>query len=209
MRSCGTIIKSLSEANLFFYKQWFDAGVKTLPDILDKEGKFLAFTVFKEKYKINTNFLCYIGLRNAIPKHWRKVFRRDYENDEVVSDESVQPIKSSPPTCRQASAFFVSKSFQKPTSEVRLIEAGFIDQTIAPLYALPFKVTKNIQLSLFQFKINHHILYTRDKLFKTKITDSDACHVCESEQTLEHLFAECQHAHSFWNLFTSWWNDNN
>ena len=29
-----------------FYKQWFDAAVKTLPDILDKEGKFLAFTVF-------------------------------------------------------------------------------------------------------------------------------------------------------------------
>ena len=24
-----------------FYKQWYDAGVKTLPDILDKEGKFV------------------------------------------------------------------------------------------------------------------------------------------------------------------------
>ena len=33
--------------------------------------------------------------------------------------------------------------------------------------------------------------------------------VCESKQTLEHLFVECQHVHSFWNLFTSWWNDNN
>ena len=50
-----------------FYKQWYDAGVKTLPDILNKEGKFV--TAFKEKYKINTNFLCYIGLCNAIPKH--------------------------------------------------------------------------------------------------------------------------------------------
>ena len=53
---------------------------------------------------------------------------------------------------------------------------------------------------MFQFKINHHILYTRDKLFKAKITDSDSCHVCESRQTLEHLFVECQHVHSFWNL---------
>ena len=167
------------------------------------------FTVFKEKYKINTNFLCYIGLCNAIPKHWRKVFRRDYENDVVVSDESVQPFKNSPHTCRQARAFFVSKSFQKPTSEVRLIEAGFTDQTIAALYVLPFKLTKNTKLSMFQFKINHHILYTRDKLFKAKITDSDSCHVCESKQILEHLFVECQHVHSFWNLFTPWWNDNN
>ena len=62
---------------------------------------------------------------------------------------------------------------------------------------------------MFQFKINHHILYTRDKLFKVKITDSDSCHVCESKQTLKHLFVECQHVHSFWNLFTSWWNENN
>ena len=113
-----------------------------MPDILDKEGKFLAFTVFQEKYKINTSFLCYIALCNAIPKHWRKVFRRDKENDLVVSDESVEPLKNSPPTCRQARAFYVSKSFQKPTSEVRLIEAGFTDQTIAALYVLPFKLTK-------------------------------------------------------------------
>ena len=52
---------------------------------------------------------------------------------------------------------------------------------------------------MFQFKIDH-ILYTRDKLFKAKITYSDSCHVCESKQTLEHLFVECLHVHSFWNL---------
>ena len=53
---------------------------------------------------------------------------------------------------------------------------------------------------MFQFKINHHILYTRDKLFKAKITDYDSCHVWESKQTLEHLFVECLHVHSLWNL---------
>ena len=95
-----------------FYKQWYDAGVKTLPEILGKEGKFLAFTAIKKKYKINTNFLCYIDLCNAIPKHWRKVFRSDNENDLVVSDESVQPFKNLPPSWRQARAFYVSKSFQ-------------------------------------------------------------------------------------------------
>ena len=127
----------------------------------------------------------------------------------VVSDKSVQPFKNSPPTCRQVRAFYVSISFQKPTSEVRLVEAGFTDQTIAALYVLPFKLTKSIKLSMFQFKINHHTQYTRDKLFKAKITDSDSCHVCVSKQTLEHLFVECQYVHSFRYLFTSWWNDNN
>ena len=82
--------------------------------------------------------------------HWRKVFRCGNENDLVVSDESVQSFKNSPPTCRQACAFYVSKSFQKPTSVVRLVEAGLTDWTIiAALYVLPFKLTKNIKLSMF------------------------------------------------------------
>ena len=101
------------------------------------------FTEFKKNHIINTNFLCYIDLCNAIPKHWRKVFRSDNENDLVVSDESVQLFKNSPPICRQARAFYVSKTFQEPTSEVRLVEAGFTDQTIAALYILPFELTKN------------------------------------------------------------------
>ena len=91
-------------------------------------------------------------------------------------------------------------------SEVRLVDAGFTDQTIAAFYVLPFKLTKNVKLTMFQFKIDHHILHTCDKLFKAKITESDSYHVCELKQTVEHLFEECQHVHSFWNLFTSSWN---
>ena len=132
-----------------------------------KEGKFLTFTEFKKKYIINTNFLCYIGLCNVIPKHWRKAFSLENENDSVVTEhESVQPFKNLSPTCREARASYVSKSFQKPTSEIRLIDTGFTDQTISALYVLPFKVTKNIKLC----KISHHTLYTHDKLFKAKLT---------------------------------------
>ena len=72
--------------NYVFYKQWYDAGVKTLPAIVDKEGKFMTFTEFKKKYKIKTNFLCYIGLCNGIPKHWRKGFSRDNGNDLIVTE---------------------------------------------------------------------------------------------------------------------------
>ena len=69
---------------------------------------------------------------------------------------------------------------------------------------------KNIKLSMFQFKRTITSCTTRDKFFKAKITDSGSCHVCELKQTVEHLFVECQHVRSFWNLFIiSWWNGNN
>ena len=58
-------------------------------------------------------------------------------------------------------------------------------------------------------KINHHILYTRGKLSRAKITDSDSCHVFGLMQTLEHLFVECKHVHPLLNLFASWWNGSN
>ena len=137
-----------------------------MPDILDKEGKFLAFTVFQEKYKINTSFLCYIALCNAIPKHWRKVFRRDKENDLVVSDDSVEPFKNSPPTCRQARAFYVSKSFQNLHQKFVLLRLASQIRQLRRYTFFHSSSQKNIKLSMFQFKINHHILYTRDKAFK-------------------------------------------
>ena len=77
------------------------------------------------------------------------------------------------------------------------------------LYILPFKVTKNMKLLMFRFKINHHILYTRDKLFRAKIIERDECQLCGVTQTLEHLFVECWYVHSFWNLLASWWNSCN
>ena len=42
-----------------FDKQWFDASVKTLPDILHKEGKFLAFTYSRRSTK-STQIFCAI-----------------------------------------------------------------------------------------------------------------------------------------------------
>ena len=57
---------------------------------------------------------------------------------------------------------------------------------------------------MVQFKINHHILYTRSKFFGAKIIENEECQLCGVRQTLEHLFVECRHVHTFWNLFASW-----
>ena len=83
-----------------------------------------------------------------------------------------------------------------PTPEARLTGAGFTDQ-ITALYSLPFKASKNIKLSIFQFKMNHNIIYTRDKLFRAKIVENDKCQACGSKQTLVHLLEESQHVDTF------------
>ena len=43
------------------------------------------------------------------------------------------------------------------------------------IYSIPFKVTKDTRLAIFQFKIIHHILPTNATLFRDLIILSEQC----------------------------------
>ena len=60
----------------------------------------------------------------------------------------------------------------------QLEKAGFTADEIWHIYELPFKLTLDVRLSVFQFKINHNILYTKSRLFRDKITENDKCYLC-------------------------------
>lgn len=101
-----------------FYRQWYNAGVKTLSDILD-EGNLLSFPECRKKYKMK-NFLRYFGLCNAIPKYWKEAFNRDLENESVTTGQSAtHPLNISFWTCQHAHSLYVSKTFQIHTSKAR------------------------------------------------------------------------------------------
>ena len=75
------------------------------------------------------------------------------------------------------------------------------------IYLLPFKATREIKLTMFQYKIIHRILPTNSLLHKMKKVASPSCPFCPSEcQTLWHLFINCMHASSFWNRFQEWYS---
>ena len=101
------------------------------------------------------------------------------------------------------------KLFEKLTSVAKLEKAGFTANEILHIYELPFKLTLDVRLSVFQFKINHNILYTKSTFFRDKVTENDKCHLCSGSQTLVHLFVDCDCRKVFWTDFTSWWNCKN
>ena len=98
--------------------------------------------------------------------------------------------------------------FPPPTAEKRLIEYGFNFRGRQRIYLLPFRVTNEVKLSVFQYKIVHNILYTNKILYKMKKKQQPDCCYCHGiDQTPLHLFVECSIAKSFWNKFTNWYND--
>ena len=59
------------------------------------------------------------------------------------------------------------------------------------------------RLTIFQYKIVHHILPTNLTLFRYSIKEHDNCHLCGERHTLTHLFVTCSEAQLFWSLFTT------
>ena len=68
------------------------------------------------------------------------------------------------------------------------------------IYVLPRICTLSTKLRNFQFKFLHRRIATNSFLFKMKLSETNLCRFCQSEQeTLLHLFWECPITEAFWN----------
>ena len=71
---------------------------------------------------------------------------------------------------------------------------------------MPFLVTQEVKLQMFQLKILHNILPTRRSLFRARLSDSDSCRACQTEvETLPHMLFQCDITSAFWTDFQHWW----
>ena len=68
------------------------------------------------------------------------------------------------------------------------------------IYLLPKICTLSTKLRNFQFRFLHRRIATNSFLFKSKLSESNLCCFCQSgQETLLHLFWECQITEAFWN----------
>ena len=102
---------------------------------------------------------------------------------------------------------FFKRKFQKPLANNRLRRLGVNElDKINEIHSLSFRMAKETKLSISQFKIIHNILPHRVLLYKMKITDSDLCLYCGSQETLQHLSVSCPLLRTFWSDVLTWWN---
>ena len=69
------------------------------------------------------------------------------------------------------------------------------------------KATIDTKTRSFQYKLLNRIVYTNKSLFKMKLVDSPMCTFCNLlEESLEHLFCNCNCSKEFWMSVVSWLN---
>jgi len=58
-----------------------------------------------------------------------------------------------------------------------------------------------MKLTMFQYK-TLHIVFTKSRLFKAKLANSDLCYLClETKQDLKHMLVSCPVVSEFWKVF--------
>ena len=65
----------------------------------------------------------------------------------------------------------IYSSIQPPTSQNKILRHGFTDKTLDKVYQLPFKITKEVKVVMFEYKITHNILPTQFSLHRDGIAE--------------------------------------
>ena len=167
-----------------FFKDWYQSEVKNVSSLIDEQKKcFLSFQSFQKKFHLDCNFLQYYGLLSAIPSPWKELLKLHTE-EPPCSTLNIEGL-----TCKTIYNLLINrKNLPPPTADKKLVKCGFDSSQRHKVYSLPFGATKEVKLSVFQFKVIHNILSTNSLLYKMKKINSPNCPFCPgTEQSIERM----------------------
>ena len=189
--------------NTTFFRTWFSRGVSTIENLPDHNLDFITYEEFKTRYQIKTIFLTYYGVINAIPNEYQKSINLTNVQQEQPTQQS-QCLKAL--TTKAIRKSFVNHIFEVLTATQRFIDNGLPPDHINDYFNLASSSTKETKLIMLQYKILHNIVFTKEKLFKANIANSDLCYLClETKQDLKHMLVSCQFVSEFCEAFLYWY----
>ena len=111
------------------------------------------------------------------------------QNNQDVDQNTTTEISAI--TNKKARNILIRRKFVEPLASLRLYRQGVKSSKLSAIYMLPFKITKETKLSIFQYKIFYNILPHGALLHKMKIVSSPLCIHCDSLETLSHMLVNC------------------
>ena len=188
-----------------YWENWHAAGILRIKDLLEEDGKFLSNDNFLRKFKLTTPFTNLWGLIAAIPLGWK----RELQSTNGRNRQEDKPTTHSSLTCKRTRNMLIQKKFKEPLASSRLQRLGVDETMISAIYKLPFRITRETKLSIFQYKIIHNILPCRNLLYKINISESPLSEFCNDLESLPHMLVNRPNIRDYWNSVLLWWNNQN
>ena len=104
----------------------------------------------------------------------------------------------------------LNRNNDKATPQLKWENIYSIEQeTWKIIYSSPFNLSLGTKLQWYQTRINHRILPSINHLYTIKYVQSPICNFCQEEETLSHMFWECQESQSVIRQFIGCLNNKN
>lgn len=144
--------------------------------MLNQNQDFLKWHELAIKFNLKIPFAIYYGLGNAIPKIWKANLENPITN--VTNDTTVNTLTTS-----SIFTFLLNTVFVPPTDETKILRYGFTENTIKKVYLMPFAITAEVKIIMFQYdKVIHNVLPTRATLYRDGISKNPICNLCNAEE---------------------------
>ena len=181
-----------------FHKKLYQAGLKTISDILDRTNNFLNFEEFSRKFGIK-DYCIYAGIIASIPDKWKQLLNVDEENYE---DNLYMKLQNTPKV--------TGVIYKRMKNDEKLIQSKVIKieniletevdyETVLRSLRNINKITISVKLRSFQYRFLMGGIITNRLLKIYKVRENDWCTFCgSSPETMIHLFWECIKVRPVW-----------
>ena len=185
-----------------FYKVAYQAGLKTVAQLLNPNGNWTEVDLVCRTYSLTV--MQYNSIVAAIPKAWKK-FLKDrvapdnlHENPKTKSDDFQSKSKCVALVYHKINEAAVNLEFKFNKWNESI--DNFVDfDAFCESFNNIYKITKNTKLRSFQFRLLHNALVFNVRLFKAGVVRSYKCTFCGIEkENCKHFFLECHITRHFW-----------
>ena len=206
----------LIENQTIFYKEWFQKGIFLVQDFLHENGQLLTFQEFIQRYEVECNFLKYMQVVSAIPKHLLDKAREKQVDKRIFLAENA--FQLSPNTTidlhKMKNRDYYWLLINKDDVEIKATPKWARDLQVVDLNLDTFfnrvkNVCKNNKLKEFYFKLLHRIVVTKKELSFYGMESDMPCLLCKEPDSIRHTFLNCNWPKHFFSEVIKWGNKKN
>ncbi len=183
-----------------FYKQWSEAGINYINDLLSDEGQLMDVNLFIQKYTMGNEYLRFFSIKSAIPNSWKQHIENNPKILDNTNSVALEKLMKNKQTNKKFFYNSLLEKIEENPEKAQLKWNSKVEvENFEEYYYIISKYLKDVTLKAFQYKIIHRILPTNKLLFKMRESHYSLCHFCGFHQeTLEHLFFECMTVKNLW-----------
>ena len=167
-------------------------------DWLDRNGNFLPYEGIKRKIR-NLTWLHYFQIITAIPQEWKIKLGESIINPSISDSDELERMGVA--SKQQIKQELLERKLETPTGicnwnmdESCKMSAGKWKK----IFLLSRKITKEVRFQIFQYRILHQTLPTKQFLYRRKIRETPLCNTCGELETVKHMLFECQSTQKLW-----------